>query len=90
MLMSFWDKLLHGGGYFALFLSLALAYPEKGLVQMVLNLLSYSVLIEVFQHFIPNRGFSLLDILANFSGLVLGCLLYASSSRLRQKTRKVG
>jgi VanZ family protein len=38
-------------------------------------LFGYSVLIEIFQHFIPNRGFSLLDILANTVGLLCGLAL---------------
>jgi VanZ family protein len=67
------DKLLHAVGYLALYLSCTLAYPLAAhLLPRLCSLLGYSILIEILQHFIPNRGFSLLDILANAVGLLLG------------------
>ncbi len=67
------DKLLHASGYLALYLSCSIAYPlANHRIRKLAALLSYSILIEVLQHFIPNRGFSVFDILANAVGLVLG------------------
>jgi len=72
-LLSFSDKLLHAAGYCALFLSARLAYPAPLSAKVLAaGLLSYSILIEILQHFIPHRGFSLSDILANACGLLLG------------------
>ncbi len=72
-MLSVSDKLLHAIGYLALYLSASLAYPLPGYTRRkLLSLLGYSILIEILQHFIPHRGFSLLDILANAVGLLLG------------------
>jgi len=74
IVQTFSDKLLHTTGYLALYLSCSLAYPFAT-KRKILSLLGYSVLIEIMQHFIPHRGFSLLDILANALGLALGLIL---------------
>ena len=70
------DKLLHASGYLALYLSCSIAYPlASHRIRKIAALLSYSILIEVLQHFIPHRGFSVFDILANALGLLLGLSL---------------
>ena len=70
------DKLLHASGYLALYLSCSIAYPlASHRIRKLAALLSYSILIEVLQHFIPHRGFSVFDILANALGLLLGLSL---------------
>ena len=67
------DKLLHAVGYLMLYLSCSIAYPLPSHVgRKLLGLLGYSILIEILQNSIPHRGFSLLDILANALGLLLG------------------
>ncbi len=85
------DKLLHSTGYLALYLSCSAAYPQANLrTRKLLFLLSYSGMIEVLQHFIPNRGFSLLDILANASGLVFGLILVrVIQTRIQLQTQKI-
>ena len=71
----FSDKILHSAGYFMLLLSWDLAYsPNRKLSEKILLLLIYSIIIEIIQHFIPNREFSGLDILANLTGLIWGVL----------------
>ena len=81
-MLSFSDKFLHTAGYMALYISCSVAYPLATLTIRKLSLLlGYSIMIEVFQHFIPNRGFSVLDILANASGLVLGLIIVFSLTR---------
>ncbi len=82
VMLSVSDKLLHSVGYMVLYSSCSIAYPLATLTMRKLTLLFVSsILIEVFQHFIPNRGFSLLDILANASGLILGLILVAGLTR---------
>jgi len=72
----FSDKILHAVGYFLLFISCNLAYsPYRKLSGKILLLLCYSIIIEIIQHFIPNRQFSGLDILANLTGLTWGLLV---------------
>lgn len=72
------DKLLHAVGYLLLYLSCSLAYPFPAYrARKLILLLAYSVIIEMIQHFIPHRGFSLLDILANGFGLLCGLALFS-------------
>lgn len=72
----FSDKIIHCVGYLLLMLSCDLAYwPGRKLVGKILFLLGFSITIEIFQHFIPHRQFSGLDILANLTGLTWGLLI---------------
>lgn len=81
-LLRYSDKLLHMAGYLALYLSARIACPAPGrTLPIVSALLAYSVLIETLQHVIPNRGFSLFDILANLAGLLIGASLYPALRR---------
>lgn len=66
------DKLLHALVF--LFLAAisdhAFSQTRFGLKKIAL-LLGYGALIEILQHFIPTRDFSLLDLLANGIGLLI-------------------
>jgi VanZ family protein len=86
-LQNYSDKFLHSLGYLALFLSCALAYPQKPWQLLTACLFSYSVSIEIIQTFIPNRGFAFFDILANALGLGLGLGL---NFLLRKAAEKIG
>lgn len=66
------DKLMHFAGYTLAGLSLSAAAPNWSLVSKWLFLLCYSSLIEVIQHWVPVREFSLGDILANSLGALAG------------------
>lgn len=67
------DKLWHALAYLVLYLSGQLAdhRHSRYLTRFVL-LLGFSLLIEGLQHFVPNREFSLLDVVANAAGLGVG------------------
>ena len=67
------DKLIHAAGYCGLMISAHIAHaPNSRRLEKIIWLLAYSVLIEVIQHFVPGRSFSLLDMAANLAGLLLG------------------
>ena len=86
-LHNYSDKLLHASGYLALFLSCSLAYARIWSWRLIFGgLLSYSVLIEITQNFIPHRGFSGFDILANALGLFLGLGARSIISKAVKKT----
>lgn len=70
------DLLMHLGGYIVAGLSISFAWPRSAFWQRGLCLLGYSIAIEVGQHFLPPRTFSQMDILANFSGIVFGLVLF--------------
>src|SRR5690606_28377226 len=76
MVPVFNDLLMHLSGYIVAGISISFARPSASFWQRALFLLLYSIAIEICQHFMPPRTFSLLDILANFSGIVAGLILF--------------
>ncbi|MDN3637263.1 VanZ family protein [Simiduia curdlanivorans] len=70
------DLLLHFSGYTIAGISMGLSKPALHHWQRFLFLWLYSLAIEVGQHFVPHRGFDLLDLVANGSGAILGLILY--------------
>ena len=86
-LEMFSDKIIHCVGYFLLMLSCDFAYfPHTNLLWKILFLFTFSIIIEVLQHFIPHRELSLLDIVANLTGLTWGLLVIVY---LKPKVNKV-
>ncbi len=64
------DKLLHFMAYSTLTLWLYLLFSSKTiLIKSLFLLFLYGLFIEFLQYFIPNRYFSVMDILANFLGI---------------------
>ncbi|HKI50945.1 MAG TPA: VanZ family protein [Geothermobacteraceae bacterium] len=77
------DKFWHALAYLVLYLSSQIAYPMKvSQTARFTLLLGFSLLIEILQHFVPRREFSLLDLAANAAGLLLGMLAYRLSARI--------
>lgn len=73
--ISLWDKANHALAYFVLtFLadhSFPSSSPGKPHLTIFLGLFAYGVLIEILQGQIPSREASLLDMVANGTGLVV-------------------
>ena len=70
------DKLIHAASFLVLAFFADAGWPQVGFVRgKYLSLFLYGIAIECLQHYIPQRGFELLDILANGSGLLLYGLL---------------
>ncbi|MEE9327137.1 MAG: VanZ family protein [Cocleimonas sp.] len=66
------DKVIHVFVFFCFALLMDLTSSRKPFwLWKGLPLLSYGLLIEVFQFFTPNRNFSLLDLFADFFGIFL-------------------
>lgn len=76
MLPEYNDLTMHFIGYLVAGISISFTWPRSAFWQRSLFLLLYSIAIEIGQHFLPPRTFSLLDIAANFSGIVAGLLLF--------------
>lgn len=66
------DKLMHCSGYFVAGISISFAFPRWTLLQRAAFLITYSVGIEIGQHFMPPRTFDVFDICANSTGVFLG------------------
>lgn len=69
------DLLMHFIGYIIAAISISFARPLWPFWQRALFLIAYSFAIEVGQHFNPPRTFSLADMLANSTGVILGLLV---------------
>ena len=70
------DKLGHLAAFALLALLVHASWSHRNFDwRMILPLLAYGIAIECAQYFIPNRFFSLLDILADGTGILLYLLL---------------
>lgn len=76
MLTSANDLMLHFCGYIGGGISISLCWPQLRFWRRWLALLIYSLVIEIAQHFIPNRGFDVYDLAANGAGIATGIFLY--------------
>lgn len=73
---SYNDLVAHALGYVVLTAVAIFAFPQKRwFLRLALACFMYSILIECIQYFLPYRSFSLLDILANGSGVLVGLWL---------------
>jgi glycopeptide antibiotics resistance protein len=80
--VQFNDLLLHGIGYLIAVISAFIAYPRLNRFwHWLLFLFAYSFLIECIQYFLPWRSFSVLDLLANGSGVIAGYLIVVAAVR---------
>ena len=76
LMMSVNDKLGHVLAFVILAFFMDFSFPASSFnLSKILPLLAYGLLIEVIQYFLPYRMFSLLDMLADGSGLVIYVLL---------------
>ena len=70
------DKIHHFLSYFLTSAFGFLAYSDKKFLKLFLFLISLGFFLELFQIWIPNRYFELLDIVANFSGVLFSFLIF--------------
>ncbi|USF87448.1 VanZ family protein [Candidatus Endoriftia persephone] len=83
MVSSVWDKLEHSSAFLCLALLSDFSFPHSRWDRRKwLPLLGYGLLIELIQHFLPDRHFSLLDLGADAIGLLVYPLLLPLLLRL--------
>ena len=73
---SIWDKAAHFIAYLLLVIIIKIVHKRFCYITFVITCCSYSFIIECIQHFIPNRMFDILDMLANVLGAILGIIIY--------------
>ena len=71
---SIWDKANHFIAFFTLYVLLNFAYRDLGLLPKIVLLVVFGLQIEIVQSFIDGRYFSLLDVVADSVGILLGVL----------------
>ena len=86
---SLWDKFNHFFAFSVLYLLLSFGYERLSFLQKAVLLLLFGMQIEIVQSFLPARFFSLLDVVADSIGIVIGALVYLFTIRYlpRPKTR---
>ena len=70
-----WDKALHFIGYFGLGFLARMGSDKRPTLLLIIACIVFSLLIEVAQMFIPNRGFEWPDLLANGLGVLAGVFI---------------
>ena len=70
-----WDKALHFVGYFGLGFLARMGSDKRPAWLLIIACITFSLLIEVAQVYIPNRGFEWQDLVANALGVVSGVLV---------------
>ena len=73
---SVWDKASHFIAYLILVILIRMVHVRFNYLTCVIICFSYSFIIECIQYFIPDRSFSILDMLANLLGTVMGAIIY--------------
>ncbi len=73
---AMWDKSNHFIAFFTLYILLSLAFTNMSVFMKSFYLLLFAIQIEVVQSFIDGRYFSLMDIVADSIGIILGFLAY--------------
>lgn len=76
MIEGFWDKQNHFIAFFVLTILLGLAYSQLTAIKKFGLLVLMGFQIEIMQYFIPGRFFSLLDIVADSVGIVIGIVVW--------------
>ncbi len=85
------DKIGHLIAYAALSFNLALlvAPDRKKLVALILVSLTYGIVLEALQNFVPGRHTSMYDILANACGVAIGtAIVYCCGETIRKFLRR--
>ncbi len=82
---SMWDKANHFIAFFTLFILLTLAYSSLNTLAKFLLLLAFGMQIEIVQSFIDGREFSLLDVVADSIGIIIGIFAWSIFTKLRAK-----
>ena len=82
-----WDKLNHFIAFFTLYILLNYGYKIFTFFGKVSILLIFAIQIEIVQYFIPNRYFSLLDIVADSIGILIGIGAIYIYTNLKKKIR---
>jgi len=80
------DKLFHFIGFGAFALFCGLAFRQLNYLWVILIASSLGVIVEIAQSFLPHRGFSYADMLADLIGIIAAVIVLHLSG-LRRKTK---
>ena len=87
---SLWDKFNHFFAFSVLYLLLSLGFARLSFWQKAALLLLFGMQIEIVQSFLPARCFSMLDVVADTIGIIMGAGVFSLLRRYlpRPKTHR--
>ena len=85
MVSGMWDKSNHFTAFFVLYILLSFSYMSMKIYMKILWLMVFALQIEIVQYFIEGRFFSLLDVVADFIGVIIGVLIFKYLQYLKVK-----
>ena len=87
---SLWDKFNHFFAFAVLYVLLSFGFVTLRFWHKAVLLLLFGMQIEIVQSFLPSRYFSLLDVVADSIGIVIGAVVYVVTLRYlpRPKIRR--
>jgi len=89
VLDGLWDKQNHFIAFFALYVLLSFAYSHFSTLKKIALLLLFGFQIEATQYFIPGRFFSILDIVADGIGIIIGIIVCRIVCSSRESFRRL-
>ena len=69
---NIWDKANHFMAFFTLYILLSFGFLQLNIIKKTVFLLLFGIQIEIVQHFIDGRFFSMLDVFADSIGIFIG------------------
>ncbi len=81
---QFSDKTNHFLAFFVLYILLSLSYEKLSTLKAFALLLLFGLQIEIVQHFLPARHFSLLDVVADMVGICIGIVSFYIFKKIRK------
>lgn len=72
---SIWDKANHFSAFFVLYILLSFGFRSLSTLVKIALLLGFGLQIEIVQSFIDGRFFSLLDVVADSVGILIGIII---------------
>ncbi len=89
VLDGLWDKQNHFIAFFVLFVLLSFMYSHFSTLKKTLLLLLVGFQIEATQYFIPGRSSSLMDIVADSVGIIIGIIVCRAIYSSRESFRRL-
>ncbi len=73
---NMWDKANHFIAFFTLYILVSLSFTNMKTSHKTVWLILFGIQIELIQHFIEGRFFSLMDIIADIIGIAISIVTY--------------
>ena len=80
-----WDKSNHFSAFFVLYILLSYAFLKLSILKKAMLLVAFGLQIEIVQSFIDGRFFSMLDVVADSIGIIIGIVVHLGIQKVLNK-----